>query len=122
MNVYEFIVKHCELTLHEIITTDNQINIPSLYLKTVDKRCIYYENGCLIHEVKPYYCKSAPFISLLFQDENTIEFYKKHCRGFNKGRYYSKLKIKKILMHEVELEEVEWKAFNEGVYETILKI
>lgn len=122
MNLYEFIAKHCELTLHDIMAEDHKINIPSLYLKTFDKRCIFYENGCLIHEVKPYCCKSAPFISLLFHDDNTIEFYKKHCRGFNKGIYYSKEKIKNILKHEIELEEVEWKTFNDGFYETLLKL
>lgn len=118
-----FVKQYCELTLHQIRTGKKILNIPILYLKTTKGKCIFYKsNGCTVHNVKPYCCSAAPFISLLFQDYDMIDFFKKQCNGFGHGTYYNKRKIKQILKKEVELEETEWQLFNNGLYSNLVML
>ncbi|MGD0819954.1 MAG: YkgJ family cysteine cluster protein [Desulfomonilia bacterium] len=118
----DFIKCFCELKLHKIINDGETMDIPVLYLKVSKKRCIFYEeNSCMIHKVKPYICEAAPFVSLLFQDDNTVDFFKQKCKGFGHGTYYSRRRIRDIIKQEVKLEEAEWKLFSTGFYDNIVK-
>lgn len=123
LHLNDFLLQYCELNLHETIVNGHDLRIAGLYLKTSDHTCIFYKNnGCSIHKAKPYYCKSSPFISLLFQDNKTIEAFKKYCKGFGHGNYYNKKKIKSILKREIELEEKEWQLYHSGLYNSLVKL
>jgi Fe-S-cluster containining protein len=120
MKLREFVAKYCELEVHEITTNGNNLHIPGLYLKNIGQTCIFYKaNGCSINSVKPYYCQSAPFISLLFQSDTAIKFLKGNCKGFGRGPYYSKKKIKALLEKEVSLEVKDWELYKKGLFNAL---
>jgi Fe-S-cluster containining protein len=119
----EFMRRYCELTVHRLVTEKADLAIPGLYLQTSEGRCIFYKgDGCGIHDVKPYCCRSSPCISLLFQDDSFIEYFKKECKGFGRGPYYSKRKVKQMLEQEAGLEEAEWRLFNEGLFDKVTTV
>jgi Fe-S-cluster containining protein len=120
LDIKRFLKEYCKLKLHEIISDKNKTIVPLLYIKIINGSCVFYKNGCSIHSVKPYFCKTAPNISLLFQDDNAIKFFKKRCEGFGEGEFYSKKKIKSILAQEIKLETEEFILFNAGLYNDLL--
>lgn len=123
LNLKDFLLQFCELNLHEINIEDQNLKIPGLYLKKIEHTCIFYkDHDCLIQKVKPYLCEASPFISLLFQDNKNIESFKKYCKGFGKGIYYSKEVIKDLLEKELELERKDLQIYNNGLYNFIHKI
>jgi len=116
-----FLSKYCEVIVHNIFDEGEWVTIQINYLKTIRGNCVFLHDAtCSIHPVKPYLCKSAPCISLWFHDRETVESFKKHCRGFGKGPYYSKDKIRRMLKEEMELEKRERELFAKGVYATLL--
>ena len=120
MKLREFITKYCELEVHEIASNGKNLHIPGLYLKTIGLTCIFYKGDrCSINSVKPYYCRSAPFISLLFQSDNAIKFLKNNCKGFGRGPYYSKKKIKALLEREIGLEIKDWELYKKGLFNAL---
>ena len=117
----EFLLRYCRLVLHDIHDEGERVTIPVVHLKTTRGNCIFLDGAtCLVHAAKPYLCKSAPAISLLFNDKKTFEYFREHCPGFGKGRYYGQDKIKKTLKREIALEERERKLFANGVYAGLL--
>lgn len=123
LNLNDFLIQYCKLVIHNVNIKKRKIEIPVLYLKTSKRRCVFYEDkNCLVHKVKPYLCSSSPFVSLLFQDDNFLEFFKNNCKGFGRGAYHSKERIKQILKQEVKLEGKEWKLFKNGLYNNILNL
>jgi len=121
-NKGDFINRYCDLIVHKIPNNQNTLRVHAFYLKLFDSRCIFYENnGCAVNDVKPYLCKTAPFISLLFQDSTVIDNFKKRCKGFGHGPYYNKKTIKFMLKQEAKLEKAEWELFNNGFYDNLMK-
>jgi Fe-S-cluster containining protein len=120
-NLKEFLSEYCEAVVHNIYDDGKWVTIPVIYLKTIRGACVFLHDGtCSIHLVKPYLCRSAPRISLLFHDQETVEYFRKHCRGFGKGPYYSKDKIRRTLKEEIQLEKRERELFAKGVYAALL--
>jgi Fe-S-cluster containining protein len=120
-DLQEFLSKYCEVMVHNIYDKGEQVTIPIIYLKTIRGNCVFLHDAkCSIHPVKPYLCRSAPAFSLMFHYRETVESYMKHCRGFGKGPYYSKDKIRRMLKKEIELEKRERELFAKGVYVALL--
>jgi len=121
-DLQEFLSMYCEVIVHNIYDGGERVTIPIIYLKTIRGRCVFLNDAtCSIHPVKPYLCRSAPCISLLFHDQKTVESFMKHCRGFGKGPYYSKNKIRRMLKEEIQLEKRERELFAKGVYAALFK-
>jgi hypothetical protein len=60
-------------------------------------RCLFYEKGCRIYDVRPSQCRSFPFWLKNFRSEETFRSLEKDCPGMGKGRLYSKEEILSIL-------------------------
>ncbi len=120
-NLKGFLSKYCEAIVHNIYDEGKWVTIPVIYLKTIRGCCVFLHDAtCSIHPVKPYLCRSAPCISLVFDDRETVEYFRRHCRGFGKGPYYSKDKIRRMLNEEMKLEKRERKLFTKGVYDGLI--
>ena len=100
----EFVEQYCDLEV--IQDRDDDVEIPLLTLKTSNGTCVLFkQGGCSIHDVKPYYCKTAPLISLVFSEQGLYNDFKKHCKGFGKGKRYTLPEIEAQLEIEQRLEK-----------------
>lgn len=123
LNLKDFLLRNCDLNLHEIIIKGQSLTIPGLYLKTFEHTCVFYKDyECLIQKVKPYLCEHSPFISLLFQDSKNIQSFKEYCKGFGQGIYYNKETIRELLEKEIEIEKKELQIYNAWFYDYIKKV
>ncbi len=59
-------------------------------------RCIFYEDGCSIYEVRPVQCRAYPFWRYILKDRRHWKEHAKQCPGMNRGRYYSPEEISEI--------------------------
>jgi Fe-S-cluster containining protein len=120
-DLQEFLSKYCKVIVHNIHDEGERVTIPVIYLKTTKGTCVFLHDAkCSIHAVKPYLCRSAPCISLMFHYRETVESYMKHCRGFGIGPYHSKDKIRRMLKKEIALEKRERELFEKGVYAALI--
>ena len=120
---HDFVADFCDVDEHRIESEEKGVvHIPVIYLKTSDGKCVFFkEKGCSVHEVKPYNCKAAPFISLVFQSESWIRSLKHNCKGYGRGPFYTKRRIRQQLEEEAKLEEAEWAWFDSGYYDRLIQ-
>jgi Fe-S-cluster containining protein len=98
----KFIDRYCN---YDVVHDNCETHIPLLTLKNPDRCCVLFGNeGCSVHPVKPYYCKSAPVVSFVFVDPDYRRDFINLCKGFGKGRRYTVAEIKKQLEEEKRLE------------------
>jgi Fe-S-cluster containining protein len=104
ITVREFVEKYCEFRTET--DQENKFEIPLITVKTDENNtCVFFNDwGCSIHSYKPYYCKSAPVISLLFSEPDLYIDFKKYCKGFGKGKRYTLSEIEAQLEVEQRLE------------------
>ena len=123
MNITQqgFIRKYCD---YRIITDEeNGVDIPLLSSQLQGRTCILFDgSGCTIHAVKPYYCKAAPLISLLFTDDGIREAFKKHCEGVGKGKRFSTSEILYQIGEEKRLEYEDILEYQRSGYSFIDKL
>jgi len=103
---------------------DNEsLTVPVVCLQPFEEVCPFLVgNNCTIHLFKPYVCRAAPFISLLFQDKVWISFFKQRCKGFGKGKMHSLDEIRQQLKEEVILEREDLIEYQSGFYKKINNI
>lgn len=119
----DFLEQYCKLTIYESKMKDGISGVPVLYIKSYDGVCPFLnKNRCVIHLSKPYFCKSAPFISLLFQSEKLISYFQSRCHGYGKGKMYSVGNIKHLIKEEERLEEEDFVLYQEGFYSKLTDI
>lgn len=122
IELYNFLKQYCRLNEYKFKGKYEHFVVPVLSIKTYNSVCPFYtEKICSIHSVKPYYCESAPFISLLFQSKENLVFFRKKCEGYGKGRRYTLSEIKRRISKEETLEEEDLKKYQNGFYLLIKK-
>ncbi len=52
-------------------------------MKTVDGHCIFYDEGCTIHQGRPWRCAQWPLHPSMLADRNNYETIKESCPGIN---------------------------------------
>lgn len=57
-------------------------------MKVVDGHCIFYKNGCKVHEGRPHRCAQWPLHPSLLQDENNLKTIRESCPGINQKISY----------------------------------
>jgi len=59
-------------------------------MKTIDGHCIFYseENGCTVHEGRPWRCGQWPLHPSILSDENNLATIRESCPGINKTISY----------------------------------
>jgi uncharacterized protein len=115
----EFLSKFCSLTN----IGSPQKPVPVLSLQLRNGKCPFlYQKTCSVHQYKPYLCKAAPIISVLFENSSLMDACRKKCPGFGKGNMISENEMQKILETEYEIEIADKKAYQRGWYTKIKKI
>lgn len=72
-------------------------------MKITDGHCIFYsaDEGCRVHEGRPWRCGQWPLHPSILSDENNLETIRQSCPGINKSMSYSKFcEILSVLLRE----------------------
>ncbi len=59
-----------------------------IQMKTVDGRCVFYNNGCTIHPGKPWRCSQWPLHPSILKDEANFKAIRESCPGINRQLNY----------------------------------
>ena len=59
-----------------------------IQMKTVDGHCIFYRDGCSVHEGRPWRCGQWPLIPALLTDKTNYLTVRESCPGINKEISY----------------------------------
>lgn len=57
-------------------------------MKVVDGHCIFYDDGCTVHEGRPWRCAQWPLHPSILTDPNNLETIRESCPGINKDLSY----------------------------------
>ncbi len=57
-------------------------------MKVVEGHCIFYKDGCTVHEGRPWRCRQWPLHPAVFSDENNFETICSSCPGINENASY----------------------------------
>lgn len=52
-------------------------------MKTVDGHCVFYRNGCTIHQGRPWRCAQWPLVPAILHDRNSFLTIRASCPGIN---------------------------------------
>ena len=70
-------------------------------MKTVDGHCIFYKDGCTIHQGRPWRCGQWPLHPSILADENNFHTIADSCPGIKKDLGYKRFcRILQKLMDE----------------------
>lgn len=57
-------------------------------MKTVNGHCVFYNDGCSVHNGRPWRCMQWPFHPSILKDENNFITIKDSCPGINRAISY----------------------------------
>ena len=57
-------------------------------MKVVDGHCIFYDEGCTVHEGRPWRCAQWPLHPSILGDENNFKTIRESCPGINQEISY----------------------------------
>jgi len=60
----------------------------TIQMKIVDGHCIFYDNGCTIHQGKPWRCTQWPLHPSMLADRENYEIIKESCPGISRELNY----------------------------------
>jgi Fe-S-cluster containining protein len=116
-SVEQFLVKFCSFRLLQ----NREGRLPMLFLRPQQDQCPFLrQNRCLVHSHKPYLCRKAPVVSVLFENANLMRTFKEKCPGFNQGKVISAEEIQGGLQQEWEMEIADKQAYQRGWYEKLV--
>lgn len=64
----------------------------TIQMKTFDGHCIFYADGCTIHQGKPWRCSEWPLHPSILVDEANFEAIRKSCPGINPRLNYEEFR------------------------------
>lgn len=59
-------------------------------MKVVDGHCIFYDNGCSVHQGRPWRCRQWPLHPSILEDKSNFETIKQSCPGINRDVSYAR--------------------------------
>jgi Fe-S-cluster containining protein len=66
-----------------------KINGNEIQMNTIDGHCIFYDDGCSVHEGRPWRCRQWPLVPAILLDINNLETIGASCPGIEKTAPYS---------------------------------
>ena len=79
------IAKYLGLSEEEFLKRFTVLKKPNrIEMKTKNGHCIFFDektNGCLIHPVKPDFCRIWPFVPSIFEDLNSFKVVQQFCEA-----------------------------------------
>lgn len=76
---------HLGLPFAEVKERYLRVTGNTVQMKTVEGHCIFYDNGCTIHEGKPWRCRQWPLHPSMLTDRSNFETIRDSCPGFKTG-------------------------------------
>jgi Fe-S-cluster containining protein len=123
LQVESFVRKYCRLIHVDFAIDGEVISMPILSVRQVRNVCPFCDkNKCLIQSCKPYLCKAAPFIWVLFERASCFEGLRTKCPGFGKGKLYNVADIMRQLNEEDGLEKSDFIHHKKGFYSMVADI
>lgn len=89
-----------------------------------DDHCHFLKkNMCILHEARPFQCRSFPFWQMMVSSSKNFQDYTKKCKGLQilKGKFYSKEEILNWAKSEYKIEEKYFLEMKEKNFD-ILKV
>ncbi len=80
-------------------------------MKVVDGRCIFYDDGCSVHQGRPWRCRQWPLHPSILEDENNFKTIKGSCPGINREVSYEE--FCNILREIIDQDVLELEKLNE---------
>ena len=73
-------------------------------MKIVDGHCIFYDEGCTVHQGRPWRCGQWPLHPSILSDENNFITIRESCPGINQEISYQEFcRILKEVMNEQQV-------------------
>jgi len=70
-------------------------------MKIIDGHCIFYDDGCTVHQGRPWRCGQWPLHPSILSDENNFKTIRESCPGINKEISYEEFcRILKEIMDD----------------------
>ncbi len=57
-------------------------------MKVEEGHCTFYDNGCNVHQGRPWQCRQWPLHPSILEDENNFTTIKESCPGINRDLSY----------------------------------
>jgi Fe-S-cluster containining protein len=112
-SVEQFLLKFCSFNLLQ----NRGVRLPILMLRQQQNQCPFLRQSiCMVHRYKPYLCRSAPVVSVLFENANLMRSFKENCPGFNQGKVISTEEIQSRLQQEWQMEIADKQVYQRGWY------
>jgi len=83
------LVAHLRLPRAEVFEKYLRVTGNVVQMKTVDSHCIFYNQGCTVHEGKPWRCRQWPLHPSMLDDEANYLAISQSCPGIRKELDYS---------------------------------
>ncbi|WP_240194209.1 YkgJ family cysteine cluster protein [Desulfopila inferna] len=78
-----------ETTREEALKKYWRLTDGEVQMKTVNGHCIFFENGCTIHQARPWRCREWPLVKAILIDRNNLESISSSCPGLNREASYT---------------------------------
>jgi Fe-S-cluster containining protein len=107
MSDSQFLDRYTQLRKYTYRFLDGRIVTSRIILK-MDPACVFQEsNKCVVHAVKPYQCRAAPFVIPLLVEPAMFAAFVSRCPGFLEGPAAPKNVIVRSLAEQYS-KEVRW--------------
>ncbi len=80
------------LTEAEVRNRYWRVNGNVVQMKIVDGHCIFYDNGCTVHQGRPWRCAQWPLHPSMLGDENNYDTISESCPGINTDISYDEFR------------------------------
>ena len=62
-----------------------------IQMQTIDGHCIFYNDGCSVHEGRPKKCREWPLVKAILTDGINLETIRSSCPGLNSAATYDEV-------------------------------
>jgi Fe-S-cluster containining protein len=87
-------IQHLGMKMEEVALKYWLQNGNTIQMKIVEGHCIFYNEGCTIHEGKPWRCTQWPLHQSMLDDEENFKIIKESCPGINRELSYDDFRKK----------------------------
>ncbi len=78
-----------EITREEALGKYWRFTDGEVQMKTINGHCIFFEDGCTIHQARPWRCREWPLVRAILIDRINLDSISSSCPGINKDASYT---------------------------------
>lgn len=64
------------------------LNDGVVQMKIKDGHCIFFKDGCTVHQARPWRCRQWPMVPAILHDRTNLQIIQNSCPGLNKDTAY----------------------------------